>query len=1375
MIRTKVSVRWFGVLAAITGMSWLTQPARAATYTWDPNGNLSDSGGTWTTSAGTTNWYNSSADTYWTNGSNVAAFGSGSGGTTSYTVTLGSNITAGGLIFNNQDYAIAPDASNLYSVTLGAGGITANASATVNTPLALSASQTWTAASGQTLTVAGSIAGAGNVLAVGGAGNTTVSAPLTTTDLDMVGSGTLDLSGVGNSIGGKLNAAGGTLELIGNSTTTAGAVYVANSEVAGGGNGTLNIKDSAVLNITGSSAGFYLGNQGGYSGTVNQSGGTVNATFVTGANNGFRIGHWPSETSGYNLSGGLLNVPNATVYVGWDGTGQLNVSGGTAALYGLGLGNGHLESGTGFGTLNLSGGLLQLGAGGLTFATGYAAVNLSSGTLQLGDGSSGQDGSIQGNVTNNAALAYDLFGSQTYSGVISGNGTLTKLGAGVLKLSGTNTYTGGTTVNGGTLNLNVGGGTGTICGVLTVNPGGNATLNTTDALGYTVGANVTTVNINAATIDNAASGNNGYRTNFNLAGGTMSSTGGGTYNFTSGYGVTTYASTATLLISSGITVRDSSNMLFSVASGTTASGIDLGVSGMITGTGGIVKNGPGAMVLSGTCNYTGATTISGGTLQIGNGTTDGSISSSSGIADNAALVYNVVGSQSCSNVISGNGTLTKLGAGTLTLTNTNTNNTYSGGTVVNGGTLVVNANLLNNGTGLLGSGTLTINAGATVNTYVNSFGYNVGGLIPVVINGGVLNQLGSVAGPDSHLGPLAMTGGTVSGTEFDPDDSITTNAASATAVISAGTLNLQTTVLFTVAAGAVSPDLSVSSVISGGSLDCGITKNGPGTMLVSGPSTYSGGTTVNAGTLIVANSLGSASGSGNVTLNGGTLASGPVGTIAGSVTAGTSAHVIAPGGVGSFGTLAVGSLTTGSNLTTLNFDLGSPVSNGTYTGDLIMIGSGGLSLSPSTNVAFNNNPSGPGDYRLLGGNLGSPMLTNLLLPSPAAGLAYSLSTTADAGFLDLVVQPGYTNANYTLTATAASHTIIAGGSTAVTAMLANTGGTAGAPDSIAYTGLTATGSTVSGLPTSGTVAANAAASNGNLTFTSSTAGSYTITPAATTVSGVNGTTPNLTATNTDTVNVVDHASGSVSVLAGNGFLSHVGATGPTATIALSNAPGARSDLEVNAAPTAGSTGLTIDLATPCSVSAGSCQTFTATFSTPTAGNYSNSLTFASLSDNQLLPGATALGSIATTISGSVFSGTGTWNSSGGTAWSASANWTDANGVQAAPGTFAGFSNTDSAIFSGSGQVTSIDLTAANPSLESLSFSGSNYTLSGGSLTLAGASATVVVSGGTQTIASAVTLASSVSIAPAGGTQLTVSGDIGGSEALLLTDAWHADS
>ena len=81
------------------------------------------------------------------------------------------------------------------------------------------------------------------------------------------------------------------------------------------------------------------------------------------------------------------------------------------------------------------------------------------------------------------------------------------------------------------------------------------------------------------------------------------------------------------------------------------------------------------------------------------------------------------------------------------------------------------------------------------------------------------------------------------------------------------------------------------------------------------------------------------------------------------------------------------------------------------------------------------------------------------------------------------------------------------------------------------------------------------------------------------------------------------------------------------------------------------------------------------------------------------------------------------------------NWTDANGsgVQAAPGSFAGFNNTDTAVFSGSGSVTAIDLTGANPSLNALSFSNSSYTLSNGSLTLNGSTgtATVTVSSGTQ--------------------------------------------
>ena len=99
---------------------------------------------------------------------------------------------------------------------------------------------------------------------------------------------------------------------------------------------------------------------------------------------------------------------------------------------------------------------------------------------------------------------------------------------------------------------------------------------------------------------------------------------------------------------------------------------------------------------------------------------------------------------------------------------------------------------------------------------------------------------------------------------------------------------------------------------------------------------------------------------------------------------------------------------------------------------------------------------------------------------------------------------------------------------------------------------------------------------------------------------------------------------------------------------------------------------------------------------------------------------------------------------------------------------------DTAAFSGSGSVTAIVLDV-NPSLKALSFSGSNYALSGGSLTLDSntGTATVTVSSGTQSIASMVTLSSNLSVAPAAGSQLTISGNVGEAsprQALSLTGA-----
>jgi autotransporter-associated beta strand protein len=95
---------------------------------------------------------------------------------------------------------------------------------------------------------------------------------------------------------------------------------------------------------------------------------------------------------------------------------------------------------------------LGVGTLGLTGANTYTGgTTISAGTLQVGAG--GTTGSIVGNVVDNAKLAFDRSNSVTFAGVVSGTGSLTQLGVGTLGLTGANTYTGGTTISAGTLQL----------------------------------------------------------------------------------------------------------------------------------------------------------------------------------------------------------------------------------------------------------------------------------------------------------------------------------------------------------------------------------------------------------------------------------------------------------------------------------------------------------------------------------------------------------------------------------------------------------------------------------------------------------------------------------------------------------------------------------------------------------------------------------------------------------------------------------------------------------------------------------------------------------------------------------------------------------
>ena len=543
-----------------------------------------------------------------------------------------------------------------------------------------------------------------------------------------------------------------------------------------------------------------------------------------------------------------------------------------------------------------------------------------------------------------------ILGGGTASLVVAGGGTLT--------LSAVNTFTGGTTVNGSTLNLTVGGGSGTVRGPLTINSGSTVNLNAVDALGFTTNVCVSTVNINGGTLNNTTAGNEGFITNMVLTGGTISSTGGGAYNFNTGFGITTNASSTTSLISANMVIRGGS-LTFNTAVGSAPGGIDLNVTGVISGgANSVTKTGNGTMSIGATTTYTGGTTVNGGVL-------------------------NLTAGGGATGVIRGTATVNS--GATLRLSTGDALGYATQVTVLNVNSGTVNVNSTANQT--FANMNMTLNAG----TISGIAGSN----IDLFNNGTVINTTAAAASSVISIPTLGLR-------QNDTAFNIADGAAPVDLLVSGNLINN-------------------SGANNQGNHN--LVKNGNGVMQLTGANSYTGTTKVNAGTFalsgagtlaspsitVTAGAVFDVSGlsSGSFTLGAGqTLQAGRTSAFAndvvGNLNSGTGLINVAGNAVA--GTLTLGGTGAG-NLTlsggTVNFDLANVTTVGGGINDLVK--SANLTLTGTTSIAINK----------LNGALISSTYTLFSYTGALVGSAANLTLSGAAGgttrqnfALDTVSTPG---------------------------------------------------------------------------------------------------------------------------------------------------------------------------------------------------------------------------------------------------------------------------------------------------------------------------------------------------------------------------------
>jgi autotransporter-associated beta strand protein len=370
----------------------------------------------------------------------IVAGGGGGGGTTdSATNTPGGGGGAGGLL-QGTDLSL----TGLQNVTVGAGG----------------AGGAGGSASGAKSGTSGNNSAAFGLTAIGGGGGGRYdSGGLTGGSGGGAGgrgsdtlTGASGTAGQGNK-GGDRTAAGFAASG-GGGAGGVGANAASSSRAGNGGAGlTLNITGSDVTYASGGGGGVNSGTAGtsqtGGNGGVNATGSNALANTGGGGGGGGR-NNGGAKNGGSGGSGiVVIRYSGPQVLSGGDVS---TVGGDTVHQFKtVGTSTLDLHSATIAGEVSGDGNLVWNKTGKLTLsgANSYTgSTTISSGTLEVQSTIASSSG-----ITNNATLVFNSGSAQSFGNAIGGTGSLTKQGGGTLTLSGTNTYTGGTSINAGTLSF----------------------------------------------------------------------------------------------------------------------------------------------------------------------------------------------------------------------------------------------------------------------------------------------------------------------------------------------------------------------------------------------------------------------------------------------------------------------------------------------------------------------------------------------------------------------------------------------------------------------------------------------------------------------------------------------------------------------------------------------------------------------------------------------------------------------------------------------------------------------------------------------------------------------------------------------------------